>query len=304
MRLPGVVEIQEVRLGSKVGGRVAEIAILEGDLALPGQLLVRFEAPELEAQRAQQEARVAMMEAEWRKAEAGPRVQEIEQARADVATAQADLKLAREDFDRADRLYRAGSMARADYDAARAGRERSQGRCDNARFRLALLEAGTRQEEKDAAYAQLNEARGKLQEIEANLAERYVRAPERCLVEVLSVRKGDLVPPNTPVVRVLRAEDLWVRVYVPETELGKVRLGQAATVTIDSYPGREFAGTVFFVPSESEFTPRNVQSVEERRHQVFGVKVRVADTQGIFKSGLATEVVFHLGSESEKKESE
>jgi multidrug resistance efflux pump len=297
LRLPGVVEIQEVRLGSKIGGRVAEIAVREGDLATPGQLLVRFEAPELESQRLQQEARVAMMEAEWRKAEAGSRPEEIDQARGDLASAVADLKLAREDFDRADRMYRSGSMARADFDAARAARDRAVGRHDTARFRLALLVAGTRQEDKDAAKAQINEARGKLKEIEANLAEAYVRAPERSLVEVVSVRKGDLVPPNTPVVRVLRAEDLWVKVYVPETELGKVRLGQSATVTIDAYPDRRFAGEVFLIASESEFTPRNVQSVDERRHQVFGVKVRVADSQGIFKSGMAAEVSFHLEHE-------
>jgi multidrug resistance efflux pump len=297
LRLPGVVEIQEVRLGSKIGGRVAEVAVREGDLAEPGQLLVRFEAPELETQRLQQEARVAMMDAEWRRAEAGPRREEIDQARGDLASAVADLKLAREDYDRADRMYRTGSMARADFDAARASRDRAQGRHDTARYRLALLLAGTRPEDKDVAKAQLNEARGKLKEIEANLAETSVRAPERCLVEVVSVRKGDLVPPNTPALRVLRAEDLWVKVYVPETDLGKVRLGQPATVTIDAYPDRKFAGTVYLIASESEFTPRNVQSVDERRHQVFGVKVRVADPQGIFKSGMAAEVSFHLEPE-------
>jgi multidrug resistance efflux pump len=297
LRLPGVVEIQEVRLGSKLGGRVAEVAVREGDLATPGQLLIRFEAPELESQRLQQEAHVALMEAEWRKAEAGPRPEEVDQARGDLASAVADLKLAREDYERADRMYRSGSMARADYDVARAARDRALGRHDTARFRLALLLAGTRQEDKDAAKAQIDEARGKLKEIEANLAEAYVRAPERCLVEVLSVRKGDLVPPNAPVLRVLRAEDLWVKVYVPETELGKVRLGQSATVTIDAYPDKKFAGEVYLIASESEFTPRNVQSVDERRHQVFGVKVRVADPHGIFKSGMAAEVSFHLEPE-------
>jgi multidrug resistance efflux pump len=114
------------------------------------------------------------------------------------------------------------------------------------------------------------------------------------VVEVLAVRKGDLVPPNQPVLRVLRAEDLWVRVYVPETELGKVTLNQAAEVTIDAYPDRRFDGTVMQIASESEFTPRNVQSADERRHQVFGLKVRVADPRGVFKSGMAAEVTLPL----------
>jgi multidrug resistance efflux pump len=294
LRLPGVVEIQEVRLGSKIGGRVAEVHVQEGDIAEPGKLLVRFETPELDAQREQQEARVAMLEADWRKAEAGPRPQEIEQARGDLAATAADLKQAREDFERAEKMYPKGAMPRADFDAARANRERALGRHDSARFRLALLQAGTRQEEKDMAKAQLEEARGKLKEIEANLAEAQVRAPERCLVEVVGVRKGDLVPPNTSVIRVLRAADLWVKVYVPETELGKIRLGQAVTVTNDAYPRHTFDGVIYFIANESEFTPRNIQSVDERRHQVFGVRVRVSNPQGIFKSGMAAEVTIPL----------
>src|SRR5262249_52824935 len=155
------------------------------------------------------------MDAEWRKAKNGPRREEIEQARSDLASAEADLRLANEDFDRAWTLYRKAAVSRAEFESAREGRDRVKGRVASARFRLALLEAGTRPEEIDAAQAQLEEAKGKLQEIEANLAEALVRAPERCLVEVVAVRKGDLVAPNSPVVRVLRAEDMWVKVYVP-----------------------------------------------------------------------------------------
>jgi multidrug efflux pump subunit AcrA (membrane-fusion protein) len=99
---------------------------------------------------------------------------------------------------------------------------------------------------------------------------------------------------------VLRADDLWVKVYVPETELGKVRLHQEVEVTIDSYPGRTFAGTVVQVASASEFTPRNVQSADERRHQVFGIKVRVPDPQGVFKSGMAAEVILPLHPAGDK----
>src|SRR5262249_18173093 len=107
----------------------------------------------------------------------------------------------------------------------------------------------------------------------------------------LAVRKGDLVPPNQPVVRVLRADDLWVKVYVPETDLARVRLGQPAGVALDGYPGKRFAGTVVRIAGDSEFPPRNVQSVAQRRHQVFGIKVRVADPDGIFTSGLAADVL-------------
>jgi multidrug resistance efflux pump len=123
-----------------------------------------------------------------------------------------------------------------------------------------------------------------------NLEEAVVRVPEPAVVEVLPVRKGDTVGPNQPVVRVLRDEDLWVKVFVPETLLGKVRLNQAVEVTIDSHPGERFAGTVVYIASASEFTPRNVQSADERRHQVFAIKVRIDDPRGVFKSGMAADV--------------
>jgi multidrug resistance efflux pump len=346
LRLSGIVEIQEVRLGSKVGGRVDKIAVAEGDLVKPGQPLVYFEVPELTAQRDQLRAKVKAAEADVERAENGPRYQEKAAARAaaeaayarwqrmeygwreeekrqalsELESASAELKQTEEDYFRIVQLSRQKSASQADFDSARAARDRAQGRANAARARwdmlrtgnrkedkdeakaeyeraranADLLEEGTRQEDKDEARARLADVRAKLSEIEVNLAEAVVYAPEKAIVEVLAVRKGDLVSPNTPIIRVLRAEDLWVKVYVPETELGKVRLHQDVEVKIDSYPNKRFLGKVIQVASISEFTPRNVQSAEERRHQVFAVKVRVDNPQGIFKSGMAAEVVLPL----------
>jgi multidrug resistance efflux pump len=343
LHLPGTVEVQEVRLGPKTGGRVAEVLAREGELAEAGQVLVRFEAPELEAQCEQWQARlraaeaqlektrngprdeekeaaraaVAAAQARWERLRAGARPEEIRQAQGELAGAEADFRLAGEEFDRADRLLRRGAVSPAQHDAARAARDQARARADVARARLDLLRAGSRPEEVAEAAAELRraranedlvtsgtgpedlaeaearvaEARGKLREVEATLREAAVTAPERVVVEVLAVRKGDLVPPNQPVVRVLRAADLWVKAYVPETDLARVRLGQSAQVALDGYPGRRFAGTVVQIAGDCEFTPRNVQSVDERRHQVFGIKVRVADPDGIFKSGLAADVL-------------
>lgn len=294
LSVAGLVEIQEVRLGSKQGGRVAEVLVREGEIAQAGQLLVRFETPEFEAQRVQLQGRVASTAADLDKARNGPRVEDIRQAESDLESAQADLKLAEEDLERSKQLYQQGTIPRADYDSAQAARMRTHGKMASAAAHLDLLRAGTRVEDIALAEANHLEARGRLQEIEAYLAEARVLAPERCFVEVVSVRKGDLVPPNQPVLRVLRTDDLWVRAYVPETQLGKIRQNQSVLVTMDAYPGRQFHGTVFQISSESEFTPRNIQSVDERRHQVFGMKIRVDDAEGIFKSGLSATVKFDL----------
>jgi HlyD family secretion protein len=342
LQIPGVVEIQEVRLGSKIGGRVARVAVREGDLVDAGQPLVYFDVPELEAQRDQLQASLAAMEADlerwkngprpeekraaqeaveaararWAVLKLGSRPEEIREARSQYESAQADWKLARDDFDRALRLYRQQTLSRGEYDAARAALERAQGNAAKTRARLDLLVAGNRPEEIQQALAQLKQAqanldlllagsrsediaaaearaaqaRGKLREIEANLREAIVRAPERVLIEVLAARKGDLVAPNQPILRVLRADDLWVRIYVPEVQLGKIRLHEKVDVTIDSDPDRHFQGEITYISSESEFTPRNVQSADERRFQVFSAKVHVDDPQGIFKSGMAAQV--------------
>lgn len=292
MTISGVVEIQEVHLGSKLGGRVAEVLVKEGDRAEPGQVLVTFETPELQAQHQQQVSRVTWAEANLQKAKNGSREEEIRQAKSDLESTQADLTLAEKDLVRFEKLYQDKTITRAEYESAMASQKRMIGKVASAKAHYDLLYAGTRPEDIALAEASLIESRGKLKEIEANLAESKVIAPERCLIEVISVRKGDLVPPNQPVVRVLRVDDMWVKAYVPETRLGEVRLHQQVTVTIDSYPHRKFTGTIYLISSESEFTPRNIQSADERRYQVFGVKIRVDDPEGIFKSGMSATVVF------------
>ena len=379
LRLPGVVEIQEVRPGSKIGGRVAAVAVREGSgdvieglLVEPGQWLVRLDIPELEAQRDQARARLDAAQAALDKAEKGPRDEEIaaaratfesaraafdrmeagwraeekRQAKADAEAAEVDLRLARQEFDRINRLYWAGTgLGRSEYDAAKATVERSQGKYESAKAKidmymagnrpedrasaraalakaqadLDLLVHGTRPEDKTTARANVAEARGKLDELEANIREAVIRVPQptrsevektasptpddRYVVEILSVREGDLLAPNTPVARLLlRSRDQWVKVYVPEPEIAKIQLGQEVDVTIDPYPKRLFKGRVTQIATVAEFTPRNVQSLEGRRSQVFAVKVRVSDPEALFKSGMAAEVRVPLPPAHSKRE--
>ncbi len=344
--LPGVVEIQEVRLSSKVGGRVERVAVREGDHLQAGQPLVFLEAPELQAQLQQADARlqaaqadldkarngprleekenaraaVAAAEARWQKLKAGFRSEEIEQAEADLNSAVAELEGSRRDWDRVSRLVGRQVVTREEADSVQSNLGKLRGRVDSARAKLKLLRAGnrpeeiseaaaelkrnqasldlllagTRSEEIASAQARVAELEARVEELKVNLQETVIKAPEAVVVEVLAVRKGDVLAPNQSVARVLRAEDLWIKVYIPETELGRVRLGQEVAVTIDSYPGQRFTGSISQIASASEFTPRNVQSADERKHQVFAVKVRVPDPQGIFKSGMAATALVPL----------
>jgi HlyD family secretion protein len=342
LRLPGTVETQEVRLSSRVGGRVAKVFVNESDMIEPGTVIVELEMPELDAQRAQLVAQKEASEAVLEKLERGPReeekaaakaaveaakarldrmehgyrAEEIEQARQELQALDADLQNALQELNRERTLLARNASTMQAYDTAHTRYTRLQAQVGAATAKARMMESGYRPEEvaeakADVARLQANyelllagtraeeiaEAKAKvsvlaaqIDEIDVKRQERTVVAPERAIVEVLMVRPGDIADANEAVALVLRADDLWVKAYISEVELGQIRLGQKVEVTCDTFPGKRFEGVITYIASASEFTPRNVQTVDERRHQVFGVKVRVDDPQGVFKSGMAADV--------------
>jgi multidrug resistance efflux pump len=152
----------------------------------------------------------------------------------------------------------------------------------------------------EAEY-RLAEARMKLRTVEARIREAVVRAPGPVVLEVVAVRRGDLVPPFQPVIRALRPDEAWVQAYVPADELARLRPNQAVEVAIAAFPSQRFAATLVQISGAAEFTPRNVQSADERRHQVFGVKARVNNPQGVFKSGMTVDVFIPLPEQEARR---
>ncbi len=349
LRLPGIVEIQEVRLGSKLGGRVAEILVQEGATVSAGDRLLVFEAPELKNQRLQMEAKLLAAEAEWMRVLAGARQEEkdaaiataaaakarwervkfgwrkeeIAQIEHDYKSAEADYSQALKEWERLSQLLSTKAVSPTDYEAALALRDRTKGRADSAKAKLEMVHRGSRIEDIDEANAEwkrvqakvvellngsrwediqlaqarVDEIQAKIAEIDISIKEATVVVPTnfgKAVVEVLAVRPGDLVAPNQPVVRVLQADDLWVKVFVPETVYGQLTLNKKVKVAIDSHPGVFLEGEVQQRANISEFTSRNVQSIDERRHQVFAVKIRVNDRKGVLNAGMAAEVTVPL----------
>ena len=248
-----------------------------------------------------------------------PRSEEVAQARADVAAAEADLIYSEAQFRRFDELFRDGAVAKADLDNARSRRDADRARVASLRERLRIMETGSRPEDIRAAEGKLKEAdasrqlvekgpreeeirqaranfqaaRARLQGIETQLDEMVVKSPSDAVVEVFDTRPGDLAAPNKALATLIEP-DLWVRVYVPESQIGRLRLGQEATVRVDSFPGRRFHGMVEQINRQAEFTPRNVQTPEERVNQVFGVKVRLDNREGLLRAGMAADVTLTL----------
>jgi multidrug resistance efflux pump len=257
---------------------------------------------------------------------AGPREEDIEQLRAGVQQAQAALSLAEADLARVQSLFAQGAVAKQQVDQVRTNRDTAAAQLESARQRLLEAERGSRPEEKRAAAAALQQAEAQVKAGEAALdlalagprqqtiaaaeaavaqAEAQVKAAEIQLgytrvaapfdgtVTVKSAELGELVMPGTPIVLLRPLGQVWLRVYVPEPELGRVKLGQSAEVTSDTYPGNRYPGRVTQISQEAEFTPKNVQTREERVKLVFGVKIAVDNPNHELKPGMPADAVIH-----------
>lgn len=246
----------------------------------------------------------------------GPRKEDLAQGTADYRAAKADAVNSEIYFQRMEKLVEADTISRQQFDDARERRDAAKERAESARQHLAELEAGTRQEDLRAAEARyrqaqaaavlsrkgfrkedieaargrLSEAQGKLAELDVRLKEAELLAPANATVEVVSVRPGDLVPAGQIVVKMQESSQIWVKVYIPETELARVHLGQTASISVDGAKGHVFKGHVGQIATEAEFLPRNVQTLNDREHQVFGVKVFIDNPGGVLKSGMSATV--------------
>lgn len=276
-RISGTIEADDARLASRYGGRVATLFAQEGDALTNGQLVAELTAPELAERRA---ATAALLEELVR----GPRAETIEAARKTWDALGAELLNAQTDAKRKQELFAVGATSDTERDGASARARSLESQTAAAKARLDELLAGTRPE-------QVERVRAQLRELETQQAELRVVAPTDCALELLHVKPGDVVPPGGPVATVVYPERLWLRVYVAETSLADVAVGQAVRLRVDGFPGEIFAGVIEQVNRKAEFTPRNVQTVDERVKQVFGVKIRLSDT-GRLRPGMSADVLF------------
>lgn len=306
-----LIRFDRYDLDAKHADAIAAVSQADANLQ---KTLAWFRPEEVAAARAQAEA--AWMT--YEQARNGPRKEEIDAARAELAAADADYEVAKATLARTARLVSNGVQSQQDYDNAKAAYDRAVAGRDAARQKLDLLRAGTRPEEIaraerlykqaaanrelvekgarkediDTAKAQLERARATLKQIEVQLGELEITAPADAFVEVLQVRPGELINPNSAVATLVEVDRLWVRVYVPEPELGHARaaLGKEVAVTVDTFRDESFQGHIEEIASRGEFTPRNVQTRDERAHQVFALRVRLDNSARKLSAGMAADV--------------
>ncbi len=324
----GTVESRNIRVGSKIGGRIEKVLVREGDFVEPGQVLITFDDKELQAalsqsraaaqksargfrteEIAETRAAAAQAKAEYEQRKNGYRQEEIDSAKADLNRATADETRASLDYQRYEALAQKDLVSKQQRDTAEATWKMSLAQRQSAQHRLDELERGYRPEEIAAAEARYHQTQATLEKFEhgnrpediaaaqaglamdeARYRERQVLSPAAATVEVLDVRPGDLIAPNTPVATLLERDQTYVRIYIPETQYGQVKVGQKADIFVDSFPKETFRGVVEQINQQAEFLPRNVQTREERIHQVFGVKVRIDDPTHRVLAGMAADV--------------
>jgi HlyD family secretion protein len=273
----GTVEVDEVHVASRYGGRVERIHAQEGDALTNQQILIDLDAAELRARR---DYNAAVLE----ELEHGPRPAEIDAAKHDWESLAAQLEFAKAEAVRAEDLFAKKVNSTSDLEDATSRARTLEQSTDAAKRRYDLLAEGTRPE-------RITQARAQLAEMDAQLGESQIVAPGDSVLEVLTVKVGDVLAANREVATLLYTQHLWVRVYVPEPWLGLIQLGQTVPVRTDSSK-EEFTGTVEQINRAAEFTPRNVQTVEDRVRQVFGVKIRLPGDTGKLRAGMSVDVSF------------
>jgi HlyD family secretion protein len=264
-----------------------------------------------EIEEARAKARTAV--AAFEEAKHGARSEEIQGAQARLIALQVAVDKAQLDADRAHRLIASGAISQAESDNAETALRGAVAQRDNAKEALSELEngerkediaqaaaraqeaqanaklvvAGTRVEDLKAAHATVDGAQGHLDQINVMIDELVVRAPRPSRVESLDLRPGDILAPNATAATLLEDDQLFVRIYVPETRIGRIQVGQEVPITVDSFPGRSFKGVVEHINSVGEYSPRNLQTADERADQVFATRIGLREGNDDLRAGMA-----------------
>jgi HlyD family secretion protein len=319
-----VARLDQDQLEAQRERETAALALAKAQLA-QAETALAWQTESFAANLVERRADLAAFEARLQELENGSRPEEIREAEAAVASAEAEFDRARRDWERAEKLYRDDDISTAQYDQYRSRWEGAEAALTQARQRRALALAGPRKEQIEAAAAQVERARAAVRAAENNrleirkreqelplrraeiaraganlalvntqIADAAAVSPVDGVVLVKSAEPGEVLAAGTPVLSIGDIEHPWLRAYINQTDLGRVKLGTRAVVTTDSYPDKEYEGRVSFISSEAEFTPKQIQTPEERVKLVYRIKIDLANPDQELKSNMPADAVLEL----------
>jgi HlyD family secretion protein len=294
LRLSGNLEAHESLVSFKVMGRVIKLPVDEGMTVKAGDLLARLDSADYRQQVAVESAAARVRARQLALGLAGSRQQDIDAAEQTVLDAQADLEQKKKDYARYQALYEKDEIPAQTRDQAATNVTRAQAALNRAQQIYHEVLEGTRKEELAVEHANVHQADQSLRLSEIQLSYTVLRAPFSGVILTRQAELGEVVLPGTPIVTLADLDHLWVRVYVPEPDLGKVRWGQPVDVRTDTYPNKIYPGRISFISSEAEFTPKSVQTQKERVTLVYRLKVDVENPNHELKPGMPADAYIKL----------
>lgn len=278
----GTIETTEVTVSAKVGGEIMKLLVDEGSNVKKGDTLALIDRTDVILQLKQALANAAAMEAQYKLTLRGFRTEDILQAEAAFENAQDDLRRAHE-------LFKTNTVTQKQLDDART-------KFIVAQQSYEKMKRGSRREEIDAAQARHNLAVAQVEAIQKKVSDSYVVAPIEGVITQKVIEEGDVVMPNGALFRISRLERVHLMIYVTEVELANVKLGEEAQVFIDAYPDKPFPGKIIYISDKAEFTPKNVQTKDDRTKLVFGVKIEVPNADQLLKPGMPADAKIAINS--------
>ena len=294
LTLYGNVDIREAQLTFNASEHVDRILVEEGEHVARNQLLAVLHQELFRSRVAQAQAQVEAKAQQLAKLKAGSRPEEIDKARAEVAAAQARAKAAHDTWQRLQRLVERKLASQEEVETAKSNANAAQAQVEAAQAALKLLLAGPRKEDIAAAEADLKAAEANLALARQNLDNTELRAPADGIVRTRILEPGDMASPLKPALTLAFADPVWVRTYLPETLLGKVKPGMRATITSDSYPDRKYTAWVGYISPTAEFTPKNVETPELRTRLVYQMRIFACNTNEELRLGMPATVQIDL----------
>jgi len=294
IRGSGIIEVTEVDVAFEVPGTIKERSAEEGALLDKGEPIARLDDREYRLQVERAAAAKTAAEAHYRLLLKGPRGQEIDQALAAVDAADSDLVTQQREFDRIQKLFETHIISQAEFDRVKTTLTAVQAVRDKAHAQLSMLQEGYRTEEVEEGRARLREAEKSLELAELNLSRCHLFAPIAGRVLSKNREVGETVPTGAPIITLGDLNRPWLNLYIGESDLGKVALGMKASVTVDSFPSQPFPGRVTFVAEKAEFTPKNIQTQDERVKLVYRIKIELENRNQALKAGMPADAVLPL----------
>jgi HlyD family secretion protein len=294
LKLSGNIEAHESVVSFKVQGRIVELPVEEGRYVKQGELLARLDDDDYKQEVSVEEATVHAREAELDLALAGSRTQEIQEAKQTVVDARVDFELKQQELRRRRALLPEQGVSQEDIDTAAAEMKRARATYERVKQHHDQIVEGTRKEQISVNRANLQLAREMLEMSRVKLGYTVLRAPTTGVVLVRQTELGEVMVPGTPVVTIADLDHLWLRGYISETDLGRIRWGQSATVHTDTFPHTTYPGRVSFISSEAEFTPKSVETHKERVTLVYRVKIDLDNPNHELKPGMPADAVIEV----------